>query len=314
MERSERTLFHVHGAIGGAVAGAVVAAWLLGVDIALGEPFYTAGRLSAAVLGHEFNVPWPSYVLLFTQLHFGVFILLGLAAVWFMKSVDAAPGLIPGLVFGIGVLNVSHYAGLMVTGTNLLTIVPVVHVSIANLLGGLLMMGYLRRVSRVESVFGEKLIKWIPTLYEGLLTGLCGAIAVAFWFFFLDLQAGAPFRTPATLGSALLLGAANPGEVDVRISVILAYSFLHLVVFCVVGITFAWFANRLQSRSGFWMPTIRVLVLLEVLFLGTVYLRSPWLTEIFGWGVILVGNLLAVGAMGLWIWMKHPKLRKADLG
>ncbi len=212
---------------------------LLGVDIAMGEPFFTAGRLSAAVLGHEFQVPWPSYILFFTQLHSGVFIVLGLATVWFMKSIDAAPGFIPGLVFGVGVLNVSHYAGLMVSGTNLLTIVPVVQVSIANMLGGLLMMGYLRRVSRAESAFGENLLKRIPTLYPGLLTGLCGTIAVAFWFFFLDLQAGAPFRTPATLGSALLLGAANPGEVDVRIGVILAYSFLHLGVFCVVGVTFA---------------------------------------------------------------------------
>jgi hypothetical protein len=30
---------------------------LLGVDIAMGEPFFTAGPLSAAVLGHEFQVP-----------------------------------------------------------------------------------------------------------------------------------------------------------------------------------------------------------------------------------------------------------------
>src|SRR6266481_4682276 len=42
-------------------------------------------------------------------------------------------------------------------------------------------------------------------LYEGMLVGLAGAIAVAVWFFVYDVAEGTPFRTPALLGAALLL-------------------------------------------------------------------------------------------------------------
>ena len=36
-------------------------------------------------------------------------------------------------------------------------------------------------------------------LYEGMLVGLTGAIAVAVWFFIYDLAAGTPFRTSQKL-------------------------------------------------------------------------------------------------------------------
>ncbi len=55
------------------------------------------------------------------------------------------PGILVGGVFAIGVLNTVHYAGLLVTGTNLLTIVPIQQVAVANLFGGTLMMAYLHR-------------------------------------------------------------------------------------------------------------------------------------------------------------------------
>lgn len=131
----------IHGAIGGALAGIVVVIWFLVMDMVAGHPFDTPARLSSAVLRTEFTGPWPRLMMLYTVLHFGVFIALGVAAVWTLEMLKIQPGIIVGGVFAIGVLNTVHYAGLLVTGTNLLTIVPIQQVVVANLFGGTLIFG-----------------------------------------------------------------------------------------------------------------------------------------------------------------------------
>jgi hypothetical protein len=231
------------------------------------------------------------------------------ATTWFLDSIEVDPGLIVGAIFGVGVLNAVHYAGLMVTGTNLLTVVPVRHVLAANLAGGMLMMAYLHRMFAAESPIGWNVLKRYPVLYDGLVTGVVGAAAVALWFFLIDVTTTTPFATPAALGSAVLLGAANAGEVQVRLGVILAYSFLHLGAFFAVGITFAWLVHRAKETSGFWLRGAAVFFLLEALFFGTVTIMSGWVLDELGWPVVLIANGLAVVAMGGWILRRHPELR-----
>jgi hypothetical protein len=143
-----------------------------------------------------------------------------------------------------------------------------------------------------------------------MVTGVVGAAVVALWFFLIDVITSTPFATPAALGSAILLGAANAGEVQVRLGVILAYSFLHLGAFLAVGIAFAWLAYRAKRTSGFWLRGVAVLLLLEVLFFGTVTIMSGWVLGELGWWVVLIANGLAVVAMGGWILRQHPDLRK----
>lgn len=299
----------LHGVIGGVIAGVVTVLWFLGIDFAAGNPFETPARLASIIMGEEFTEPWPRLVVLYTILHFGVFISLGVASTWFLDSIEVDPGLIVGAVFGVGVLNAVHYAGLMVTGTDLLTVVPVRHVLAANLVGGMLMMAYLHRVFAAESPIGWKFLQRYPVLYEGMVTGVVGAAVVAMWFFLIDVTTSSPFATPAALGSAVLLGATNAGEVQVRLGVILAYSFLHLGAFLGVGITFAWLAHRTRVMSGFWLHGVAVFLLLEALFFGTVSIMSGWVLDELGWWVVLIANVLAVGAMGGLILRRHPELR-----
>ena len=71
----------------------------------------------------------------------------------------------------------------------------------------------------------------------------------------------------------------------------------------------AWLAHRAEHVSGFWGRSVAVLVLLEGLFLGTVEIMSGWVLVELGWWVILIANVLAVGAMGAWILRRHPELR-----
>ena len=65
-----------------------------------------------------------------------------------------------------------------------------------------------------------------------------------------------------------------------------------------------------RARSG-WC--VLVLLLIEGLFLGTVFILSEQVIADLRWWVILIGNLLAVGTMALCIWMRNPGLRGRKL-
>ena len=69
----------VDGAIGGILAGAVVAAWFFVLDVATGQPFHTPRVLAAALLGHESSLATARFAIVYTGLHLGVFAVLGIA-------------------------------------------------------------------------------------------------------------------------------------------------------------------------------------------------------------------------------------------
>jgi hypothetical protein len=289
--------------VGGIVAGIVVVVWFLVMDLVAVDPFGTPARLSSAVLREEFTRPWPRLIALYTVLHFGVFVCMGIATNWALRALQLEPGVVVGVIFGLFVLNTVHYAGLLVTGTNLLTVVPVLQVTIANLVGGVLMMVYLRRATGVAAADRRSALERLPMLAPGLKTGLVGATIVAMWFLAVDLVAGSPFRTPTVLGSALILGAASPQEAQAQLNggVIIAYSLLHLTTFVGVGIAFIWLTQRIRSAPDFAAHALVVLLFLEVLFLGTAGMASDWVVEELGWVTVLVANVLAVAGMGGWI-------------
>src|SRR5206468_1198394 len=53
---------------------------------------------------------------------------------------------------------------------------------------------------------------------EGFVAGALGAAAVAVWFLLYDTAAGAPLRTPALLGAAVLEGLRDPAAPGARSS------------------------------------------------------------------------------------------------
>ena len=295
----------VHGAVGGGVAGIVVVVWFLVMDLLAGDPFGTPARLSSAVLREEFSRPWPRLIALYTVLHFGVFVTMGVTTNWALRALQLEPGVVVAAIFGVFVLNAVHYAGLLVTGTNLLTVVPVLQVTIANLLGGVVMMAYLRRARGVAAADRGSALERLPMLATGLMTGLVGAATVAMWFLAVDLVAGSPLRTPAVLGSALVLGAASPEEVQLNVGVIMGYSLLHLATFAAVGIAFVWLTRRVRGTRDLAVRALGALLFLEVLFLGTAGMASDWVVEELGWVPILVANVLAVAGMAGWIWRRE---------
>lgn len=297
------------GVIGGILAGAVVAAWFLALDIATAQPFHTPRALASALLGHEPSLTTARLVAVYSLLHFGMFALLGLGAVWLMRGTGETPRLMTGALFGVGALSAVHYGGLLMLGVPMLTLVPPLHVLAANLLGGIAMMLYIHRATREEQPFGPAMLKHHALVAEGVVIGAIGAGAIALWFLVLDAADGRPLFTPAALGSALLLGAQTPGDVHITLGIVAAYTMLHLLAFFAVGVALAWGARQLERTPGFWVVTLLGVIMLEALFIGVMTSLAMWVLGAIGLWAVVVGNVVAVAAMGYRIWTTRPELR-----
>ncbi len=301
----------VHGAVGGAIAGAVVMFWFLALDVMAGEPLATPTALAGALLHRQAVTATIGVLVVYSLLHYGIFVLLGVGAAAGMKVLGIKPALRHGVIFGLGVLNAVHYGAFLATDAQIVAVLPAIHVVAANLAGGMAMMAYLHRAEGVEQPLGLSGIKQHRLLVEGATTGLVGAAAVAIWFLVLDIFALRPFFTPAALGSALFLGAASPGEVQVTIGLVAGYTVFHVGAFVAVGSVLVWMSDRVERMPGLWMLAFMSLIIMEVGFLGAAALLGTWvLGALGGWLAVVTGNLLSVAAMGRWIWVTRPGLRE----
>ena len=298
------------GVIGGILAGAVVAAWFFVLDLATTEPLHTPRLLATALLGHAPGLTTARLVAVYTFLHFGVFALIGLVALFLMRATGETPRLMTGALFGVGALSAVHYGALLMLGAPVVPLLPPIHVLAANLLGGVAMMLYLHRVTGMEQDFGPAILRHRPLLADGVITGAIGAGAVALWFLVLDTLAGRPFYTPAALGSAVLLGAQSPADVHVTIGVVVAYTMLHLLAFLAVGIGVAWGARQLERLPSLWLVTLLAVIIVEALFIGVMASLAQWVLGAIGLWAVAIGNIVAVGAMGFRVWVTRPGLRR----
>ncbi|MBI4421071.1 MAG: hypothetical protein HY560_09620, partial [Gemmatimonadetes bacterium] len=164
----------MQGAIGGLLAGAVVALWFLVVDLISGNPFLTPTVLGSVVFEQTFAYPSARTVLAYSVLHFAVFAGLGVFWVQFLQALRAEPGLLLGMVFGIVVLNAFHYSALLLGGVVAVLVLPPAHVLAANFLGGMVFMTYLHWVSRSAAPMGVAVLLHHPLLRSGVGVGLLG--------------------------------------------------------------------------------------------------------------------------------------------
>lgn len=146
---------------------------------------------------------------------------------------------------------------------------------------------------------------------EGVVAGLIGAATIAVWFFILDLYAGRPFYTPNVLGAALSLSGAarDAATAPISMELVLFYSWIHGLVFCVIGGLAAKLLSLAERDLHFGFGILLLFVIFEFGFVAGAMVFAAPILHALAWPAVLVGNLLAAGAMALYFWRHHPKLR-----
>ena len=100
------------------------------------------------------------------------------------------------------------------------------------------------------------------------------------------------------MGSALFLGELPSASGPLRLDLAAAYSLTHFAMFTLVGGVFAVLARRLRERAGARGALVLGLTLaLSAGFATLDALLAPNLVAAVGLGAVLVGNVMAAGAM-----------------
>ncbi len=147
-------------------------------------------------------------------------------------------------------------------------------------------------------------------LWEGLVSGLIGAVAVAVWFLIVDTLSGRPFYTPAILGSAASLGLRDPSEVVINLQSVGAYTAFHFLAFFAVGIVAAMLAaEAAKSLHVLWLVAEFFIVFEFAFYSAVALVVTPLLAEL-AWINVAVGNLIAAVGMGWYLWLSHPEIGK----
>jgi hypothetical protein len=144
---------------------------------------------------------------------------------------------------------------------------------------------------------------------EGLIVGLLGAAAIALWFLIVDTIAGQPFFTPAMLGSAFFWGSRDPSAVEVSIQTVASYTMVHVLAFVVIGFLAAAMARQVERAPSTIFIAIVFLIAVEFGFYIVLAILGPPLLGAFAWWSVAIGNAIAIGAMALYLWRTHPRIR-----
>jgi hypothetical protein len=300
----------LHGALSGLLAGSAIAVWFLALDTAAGEPLRTPATLAGAIFAEQAVRGGARLIAGYTFLHFATFAALGVVSAWVLRALRLTPGLLVGVVVGLGTFSAVHYSALLIADVSLLALLPGEHVLAANVLGGMALTSYLHWRLAPSMPLGPAVLRQHPLALRGILAGAIGAAAVALWFLVVDMLAGRPFFTPAALGSELLLGIDDPAAIRVTVGVVSAYTLLHLLAFAAVGIAFVWLAERLEEAPGMWLMAFMAFVILEGSFILALIGFGSQVLGGLSWWAVGLGNLLAVVSMAAWIWRTHPLLRR----
>ena len=146
---------------------------------------------------------------------------------------------------------------------------------------------------------------------EGLIAGLLGALTIALWFLLLDLFRGRPLMTPSLLGTAIFHGGAGletPARLPVSLEMVVLYTWVHALVFCVVGGLAARLLAFAERRPNAGFGILLLFVVFEFGFVLAAMIFAEPVLRVLTWPAVLFGNLLAAVVMGTYLWHRHPGL------
>ncbi len=303
------------GAIGGLIGATLVAVWFLIYDAARGAPFRTPTLLGIAAFE---GVPHPEDVLVsaglvvqYTVLHGVVFALVGILVASLIVSAQAQPGFLLMLFATLLCFEVFFLALIVWLARPVLDDVAWWAILLANVLaaGGMLAYFFVGHRALGRALLGHR--SRVTT--EGFVAGALGAAVVAVWFLLYDTAAGAPLRTPALLGAAVLEGLRDPSALTISLPLIFKYTLVHGAAFVVFGWLAAGLLALADREPRLLYAFVMLFVCFEVFFFAMTAALAEWLLEALVWWRILAANLLAAVVMLGYLLRKHRVAWRAFL-
>ncbi len=162
--------------------------------------------------------------------------------------------------------------------------------------------------SALSKVQASKTIKWSQ---EGMIAGTWGAATITLWFLLLDVLAGHPLYTPHMLGTALFKGGSglmSSAHVELSLGMLGAFTTLHWLTFELIGALASLLLALAEHNPNLGFGVLLFFVLaLGGLVGGTMMIAEPVL-HAHAWQSVLVGHLVAAGAMGGYLWRRHAHM------
>jgi hypothetical protein len=169
------------------------------------------------------------------------------------------------------------------------------------------------RVNAAIPVVGDQPADDTSRVYiEGIVSGLLGASVVALWFLVIDTLQGRPLYTPSVLGTALFKGIpeyGTSGPIPVSGEMVVVFSWLHLLVFTLIGGIAAYLLALAETRPNVGFGIVLLFVFFQFGFIAVSMAFAEEVLQALAWPAIVAGNLLAAAAMGFYFWRRHPHLK-----
>jgi len=302
MARRERSVLR-EGVIAGVIGATTVALWFLIYDAWRGKPLFTPALLGATIF-HGVSSPTSveiagGPVIGYTIVHLLAFIGFGIVAACMLAASEREPAIFIAFVTLFAAFEVFFFVVLGTLSHSVLGVLGWWAIFVGNLLASIGMLWFLVRghPELPATLVGSS----GHVLREGVVAGVIGAAAVAFWFLILDTIRGDALRTPRLLGNAML-GQTDP------VGAMISYTIVHGIVFILFGIAGAFLLSGAEERLVILFVFVVLYVAFEFFFFAAVLILARWvLDELAGWAV-MVGNLLAAPAMLAYYFTKHRPL------
>jgi hypothetical protein len=141
-------------------------------------------------------------------------------------------------------------------------------------------------------------------LKHGFIAGILGYGTLSVYYAGYNLLFGrSPLHTVAALGGALF----DPSNAVPNAGPIIAYNGVHLCFFLVIGVLAAWLLYEVELHPMAWLAAMLTLTMTFLIITGAAALLAAAYAGVSA-TVVVVGNLLAAAAIGVWLGTRHPGL------
>jgi len=145
---------------------------------------------------------------------------------------------------------------------------------------------------------------------EGIIAGIIGATGVAAWFLMVDVVSHhGILYTPRLLGTALFSVFGNTTNDGLLVHIVV-YTIFHYGVFIVGGVISSFVVHKAAEEPSVLVIFMLLFIIFELGVTGVAAMMAEGQLHALAWYQVAIGNLLAAGLMGVYLWRTHPALKQ----